>query len=91
MRNNSSKSNYCTNCGYLNDTVLHNHCPVCGSGSEKFSQYDHKLDRWVTESVADNLKYPDTQGMDWGHPNSSLSRHIRLAVFNAINNYRNRK
>lgn len=85
-------NNYCTNCGYLAESpIMHKNCPVCGTDRKCFSTYDMKLDTWVRRSVEDNLRYPDIQGTNWGHENSSLSRHIRSAVFNAVNNYKSRK
>ena len=85
-RNNNK--NYCTVCGYLETTVtFHDKCPVCSADRNMFAKYDVKHDKWVSRSVQGNITYPDIQGTDWGHPNSSLSRHVRLAVYNALKSY----
>jgi len=80
------KQNYCTNCGFLADNGqrLNGKCPNCGADKRNFSSYDLKMEEYVRKSVQGNLTYPDPQGTDWANPNSSLSRHMRSAVFNAV-------
>ena len=79
------KQIYCTTCGYLADASKPlDKCPTCSGDKRNFSSYDPKLEEHVKKSVQGNLAYPDPQGTDWAHPNSSLSRHMRSAVFNAV-------
>lgn len=85
-----NRNNYCTNCGYLHEANTSiDKCPIC-SDRNHLTTYDTKYDKYVRQSVKGNLAYPDQPGWDWGHPNSSLSRHVRAAVFNATTN-NNRK
>ena len=79
------KPNYCSNCGFLMDNPKNlDKCPTCGTDKRNFATYDTRLEEYVKSSVKGNLTYPDPQGTDWAHPNSSLTRHVRAAVFNAI-------
>ena len=85
-------SNYCMNCGYLTDSfMLKENCPICSADRKSFAMYDANLDHWVKESVDSNLKFPDIHGTNWADSNSSLSRHVRAAVYNALMNYKSRK
>lgn len=86
------KQNFCTTCGYLADTQKPlDKCPICGGDKRCLSSYDVKLEELVRRSVQGNLTYPDAPGTDWAHPNSSLSRHMRTAVFNAVTTGRNNR